>query len=1373
LRLFPTFPIDDFITDCVEDLVEMGGDPEFIAVALENLEDLCADFGNRDLDTWETDADGNPTEPDQDLQQAMCPNACSGNGDCVQAKCVCHDDWKGADCSIDPSKPPVATELEHEFCDTRGLAHCPSAVSVFGSNIFPSDSIKCRFGDEMTNGVFLSTIEIRCDLPSVEQNGATEVTRSVAISTDGEQFSTAELTFTWYDSACEICNTDGCSANPESCTIDNVCHIDGRLNDDNICEKCNVATSSSAWSFDYSNGVECGPQFSSVSYRASIVGFAAAGTELVTVSAANPRVVADTSNSITYSIRGESTTGGHTLAVDSNGVVTLTEDLTVTEDVRVTGSFANLVHVIATDSHGNVDEAELFIELQETNQKPVFEQTSYTFEVAENTAVGSEVAVVQAQDPDGEGAWANVVYSWGAVTSGQSEVFTVDPSTGAITVGKPLDYENVQSYTFQLLARDGGGQFHTTEIVFNIVDVNEAPSNLALSSTEVAENQPIGTVVGVLSADDQDAGDSLTFSLTSPSSDFAVQGNQLVTARVFDFEQESDKSFDVEISAADSKDLASTKIFTITVTNVNEPPTGVTIDRTTIPESTRVGQIIANIAFDDVDNQAEDVRCGLRETDAGHFEVANNKLTLIKELDFETKSQHVISIVCADVDGAASEEATFTLTITNANDGPQNMALVLNSGSSVSEDTPIGTVIGQICAEDYDSDVSSIGFSIIETNAAFSLGEVSCGVESGVFVCTADVVVATELDFETAEGPNHVVAFTVEAVDNRDAMEEIVIEVPLSDVNEDPTAVEWLSGGSVHANSEPGTVVGEIIVVDDDAADVFTFQLSSHEGVFEFRANRRRTVGGSATAELVVKDISSLAAGTEETVQIMVSTASNDFTFDISVSVTAEPVVVVFADRTHFAPVDENAADGTVVGRVIVTGVDETPSFSINPRPNGVITPFAFRGNRLIVNGEINYEQHQAFIVDVRAEFPASDREAISSTHLQIYVNDIDELPLFRNPVTEINVNDETNRGTTIASYTVADPEGVPVVLTLGPQQVEGLFYLRGNDLRFREQANTEVEVGTYTLVLIATAGNEETRLTVTVNIVDDCHNVDCGAGRCVDLFKAYECDCPNGFTGEHCENTRGSGNGSGFSQSRASTGVSTAATAGIVVGVIAAIVLAIVVVILVVRRGRVEKQVLEWTEEQRAFDNPTFAAADHKTYASFVPGVANPLYGWYKPDMTRQEASSELANAAYGSFYVRDSKATPGWHILGVRTPQGVVHDKIRKTEDGQYELLPTGDTPQPSFNDLPDLVQYYGSVHDGVNYALTTNSFDNPMYAAAFDVQSPVHPVHEFTTWKRDAAAPAVPLKEKERAAVALLAEQEELYTNTAEASQALSRA
>jgi len=80
------------------------------------------------------------------------------------------------------------------------------------------------------------------------------------------------------------------------------------------------------------------------------------------------------------------------------------------------------------------------------------------------------------------------------------------------------------------------------------------------------------------------------------------------------------------------------------------------------------------------------------------------------------------------------------------------------------------------------------------------------------------------------------------------------------------------------------------------------------------------------------------------------------------------------------------------------------------------------------------------------------------------------------------------------------------------------------------------------------------------------------------------------------------------------------------------------------------------------------------------------------------------------GAFIVRDSKATPGWHMIGVKTNNTVVHEKIRQGENGDYELLPS-DAPaaQPHFRTLPQLVGHYAQPQAGLPFTLVV---DQPIY-------------------------------------------------------------
>ncbi|GGE93908.1 hypothetical protein GCM10011383_00740 [Hymenobacter cavernae] len=106
--------------------------------------------------------------------------------------------------------------------------------------------------------------------------------------------------------------------------------------------------------------------------------------------------------------------------------------------------------------------------------------------------------------------------------------------------------------------------------------VNNPPTNITLSSSIVAENQPSGTVVGTLSSTDPDVpSQTFTYALVSGTGStdnavFSIVGDRLRTAAVFDFEAKSSYSIRVRTTDSGSPAASFDKVFAITLTNVNE-----------------------------------------------------------------------------------------------------------------------------------------------------------------------------------------------------------------------------------------------------------------------------------------------------------------------------------------------------------------------------------------------------------------------------------------------------------------------------------------------------------------------------------------------------------------------------------------------------------------------------------------------------------------------------------------------------------------------------------------------------------------------------------------------------------------------------------
>ncbi|MDM3855005.1 MAG: cadherin repeat domain-containing protein, partial [Aphanizomenon gracile PMC649.10] len=112
-------------------------------------------------------------------------------------------------------------------------------------------------------------------------------------------------------------------------------------------------------------------------------------------------------------------------------------------------------------------------------------------------------------------------------------------------------------------------------LAITVTNVNEVPSNLTLSNSTIAENQPINTVVGNFTTTDPDAGNTFTYTLISGTGDtdnnvFTITNNELKTNSGFDYE--SKNSYSIRVKTIDQGGLSFEKQLTIGVTDVNEVP---------------------------------------------------------------------------------------------------------------------------------------------------------------------------------------------------------------------------------------------------------------------------------------------------------------------------------------------------------------------------------------------------------------------------------------------------------------------------------------------------------------------------------------------------------------------------------------------------------------------------------------------------------------------------------------------------------------------------------------------------------------------------------------------------------------------------------
>nr|5K8R_A Chain A, Protocadherin gamma-B3 [Homo sapiens] len=138
---------------------------------------------------------------------------------------------------------------------------------------------------------------------------------------------------------------------------------------------------------------------------------------------------------------------------------------------------------------------------------PVFTQDMYRVNVAENLPAGSSVLKVMAIDMD-EGINAEIIYAFINIGKEVRQLFKLDSKTGELTTIGELDFEERDSYTIGVEAKDGGHHTAYCKVQIDISDENDnAPEiTLASESQHIQEDAELGTAVALIKTHDLDSG---------------------------------------------------------------------------------------------------------------------------------------------------------------------------------------------------------------------------------------------------------------------------------------------------------------------------------------------------------------------------------------------------------------------------------------------------------------------------------------------------------------------------------------------------------------------------------------------------------------------------------------------------------------------------------------------------------------------------------------------------------------------------------------------------------------------------------------------------------------------------------------------------
>ena len=508
------------------------------------------------------------------------------------------------------------------------------------------------------------------------------------------------------------------------------------------------------------------------------------------------------------------------------------------------------------------------ITITDTNDNsPQFTQASYEVNVPEDLEMGIPIVKMYANDSD-LGNNGRITYRFTPRTiTNFGRWFSIGEDDGVVTLGRPLDYEQVQTYHLVVIAEDQGEQSRSsqTTLVVDVADVNDNPPQITLNmltssgDAEISEASPEGTFVAHISVLDMDSGINKEVDCDTDSEVFQLdylyrEQYKLVTKTQLD--RETKDSYQVTLICTDhgTSPLSSSTEFTINVVDANDhsPQFRQPIYTYTISEGNQPNKFLLQVNASDLDtgvnanllytlNRNASQHTGLFDVD-----IDTGMIYAAYPLDHELSETYELHLMVRDQgDPPRSARTLVVINVLDVNDEQPIFSLPSYS-FSVHENKPTLTDVGSVRAQDADSPpFNEIEYSL-DTEGAMTFS---------INPLTGHIVTRDTLDRETKS----VYRLVVKASNpGRGAPSSSVpVTVYIMDENDNDPVIDFPSPANntitLSNRAGVGYVVGRIRAHDNDIGAngrVSAFLSPSVDGIFRIDAGT-----GAVTTAVSLRDI--------------------------------------------------------------------------------------------------------------------------------------------------------------------------------------------------------------------------------------------------------------------------------------------------------------------------------------------------------------------------------------------------------------------------------------------------------------------------------------------------------------------------------------
>uniref|UniRef100_A0A671UUC1 Protocadherin Fat 4 n=1 Tax=Sparus aurata TaxID=8175 RepID=A0A671UUC1_SPAAU len=745
------------------------------------------------------------------------------------------------------------------------------------------------------------------------------------------------------------------------------------------------------------------------------------------------------------------------------------------------------------------DQAKVQVYIQDINDNPPkFTKDIYQASISESAQNMTQLLRVSASDVDEN---KNGLVHYHIPEGNEEGQFTIDSSTGQVTLIGKLDYESTFSYSLKIIAVDAGAVPLSSSCMLSvsILDENDNSPSFPKSSlsVDVLENMRIGELVASVTATDADSGQNadITYSITATNNHgtFSISPNTGSIFLVKKLDYETQSFYKLNITAKDngrpSRSSSIPVVIHVRDFNDNPPVFSPGDIFKSIPENLPISASVMTITAHDTDadiNGELEYSIVQQIPRGNHFGIdpSTGLIYTNKEVDREFSNLFELTVKATDqavpVEFRRFALKNVTIWVTDLND---NIPTFVSQNALVAEpNIVIGSILTTVVAFDPDEGANGeVEYDFVEGDSnTFIMDRYSGDIR------LASQLVPSKLMYTLT------VSATDHGTERKTSRTELTIILQGLDgpVFSQPKYITILKEGqppgtnviSLDASSPRGsaTKVEYFIVAVRSGGKAVgrLFTIGRHTGVIQTAAELDREQG----ADLYLVDVYAIETD-----------ASQPRTQRAEVEITLQDVndnPPVFPNDILDVTIEENVGDGFKIMQLTATDADEGPNALVTYTIiSGADDSFRIdpESGDLIATKKLDRERRSKYTLLVRAD----DGKQSSDMRLNITVKDVnDHTPKFSRVTYSFDIPEDMAPGAIVAAILASDSDsGVngEVTYSLEEDDEDETFLLNPVTGVFNVTRSLDYETQQY-YILTAKAqdgGGQASTVRVYFNILD------------------------------------------------------------------------------------------------------------------------------------------------------------------------------------------------------------------------------------------------------------------------------------------------